>query len=216
MHPPGGPEVNLKKEPPRGRTHRLGSQAACACDPRPPLHPWSRVPPTPTHGNTQGCSGSPGAGERLRAARQKGPGEDSGRIPETRSAREVEEAEREKLFSRAESRIHMQQTKDQDPPPWDLGRGSQAAAQGQSSVSAARTLPAGGWSPGERAGGRPCAPAGPPGCCRDPGRERRRFPSLGWFLPVHSPQQNQMWTVRRFLSAFLRAGPLGTLSTPKR
>lgn len=56
----------------------------------------------------------------------------------------------------------MQQTKDQDPPPWDLGRGSQAAAQGQSSVSAARTLPPGGWSPGERAGGRrPCAAAGP-------------------------------------------------------
>lgn len=182
------------------------------------------MPTTPalpsTHWNTQGCSGSPGAGERLRAARQKGPREDSGRIPETRSASEVEEAEREELFSRAESRIHMQHTKDH-PPPRDLGRGSQDVAQSKCSVPVARTLPPAGWSPGELAGNRrhmhTCLhTCGPPGCCRDPGREQRRFLSLDWFLPVHSPQQNQMWTVRWFLSAFLRAGPLGTLSTPKR
>ena len=138
-----------------------------------------------------------------------------------RSAREVEEAEREKLFSRAESRIHMQHTKDQQPPtppPRDLG--AHGTWQSQGSVSAVRTLPPDGWSPGELAGNRrhmhTCQVCGPPGCCWDPGRERRRFLSLDWLLPVHSPQQNQMWTVRRFLSAFLRAGPLGTLSTPKR
>lgn len=80
------------------------------------------VPATPalpsTHWNTQGCSGSPGAGAWLRAARQKGPREDSGRIPETRSASEVEEAGREELFSRAESRTHMQHTEDPHPGAW--------------------------------------------------------------------------------------------------
>ena len=66
-------------------------------------------------------------GGRAAQGRQTGPREDSGRIPETRSAREVEEAEREKLFSRAESRIHMQHTKDQQPPPRPPSTGSRGS-----------------------------------------------------------------------------------------
>lgn len=126
------------------------------------------MPATPalssTHWNTQGCSGSPGAGARLRAARQKGLREDSGRIPETRSASEVEEAGREELFQSREPYTHAAY---RGPPP-TRGPGEGLTGQGPEQVLrvCGRTLPLAGWSPRELAATGDtctpvCTPAGP-------------------------------------------------------
>lgn len=56
----------------------------------------------------------------------------------------------------------------------------------------------------------------PPAAVRTPWREQKHFLSLNLFLLIHSPPQNQLWTVHWFLTAFLRAGTVVTLSTPKR
>lgn len=159
----------------------------------------------------------PGRCERLRAAQTEGPArEESWCIQEARSTREIEEAELSKLFFQCREIVQTCNIHRPTPGTQYLMSVSQNLAQSMDSVQWYRRscLPANSQSSKAKKELRAHLRASL-ALVRTPRREGKPLLALHLLLPVHPPQQNEMWKVCQFLMT-LRDGTVAAPVTQNR